>query len=156
VKLIINCNTGLKGGRRNANSRWRKKTGGNRRGEQQNNGLGDKPSDNFFSTNFLFWREQNQFVLGITQIPLKSRTPRSFKRDELDGVEFLYWWDPSCRKNVPFSTLIFLRCILLVFCFSGCLQLLCWITCSVWDRSSSAAEGLVVALVVCNWDIDTA
>lgn len=82
---------------------WRKKTGENRRGENQNNGLGDKPSDSFFVIEFLLWREQNQFVvLGITQIPVKSLTPNSFKREGAAGIVFLYLWDPSWKNNVSF------------------------------------------------------
>lgn len=69
-----------------------KKTGGKHGEEKQNPDLrlGDKSSDNFFLANFLLLGEQNQFLLGITKIGLKALTPRSFRRGEIDGVEFLY------------------------------------------------------------------
>lgn len=110
------------------------------------------PVTTSFQLKVLLWREQNQFVLCITQIPLKSPAPRSFKREGTDSWHrssvALYLWEPSCKNTCDLCTDIsevkaFFFCSVLQSWFSVCLWVP-WLITVLWVQWGC----LLVALIL--------
>lgn len=110
------------------------------------------PVTTSFQLKVLLWREQNQFVLCITQIPLKSPAPRSFKREGTDSWHrssvALYLWEPSCKNTCDLYTDIsevkaFFFCSVLQSWFSVCLWVP-WLITVLWVQWGC----LLVALIL--------